>query len=412
MTADLSPTTRMRIAATAALVAMAFVFASTHVWGHDAGLWGYVRAFAEAGLVGGLADWFAVTAIFRHPLGIPIPHTAVIPKNKQRIADAVGRFIADNFLDPKLVEARLKDADPGEQIGRLLADPSQAKKISDGLISALPDVLSFLDDEAVARFWRERLAEQASGTRLAPAFGAVLEALTAEGKHQELLNAGLQEAFKALEENEDRVRAAVRNQTPRLLRYARMDKALADRVIAAIEELLHEMAVEPAHPMRTRITEIVDDFARGLREDSALQGRIEKIVAETLTHPAFADFARSGWRQAKAAVLIDARRKEHSDLAAHIRDGLVELGKAILSDRDARAAFNARLTPVLVHLAGRHGPDVARIVSETIAGWDAQTVVEKLEANVGRDLQYIRLNGTLIGGLVGVTLHALTHAFQ
>lgn len=411
MTTELSPTARMRIAATASLVAMGFVFAATHVWGHDEGVWGYVRAFAEAGLVGGLADWFAVTAIFRRPLGLPIPHTAVIPNNKQRIADAVGRFIADNFLDPKLVEERLKDTDPGEQIGRLLADRSQASQIANGLVSALPDMLAFLDDEAVARFWRERLAEQASGTRLAPAFGAVLEALTAEGKHQELLNAGLQEAFKALEENEDRVRTAVRNQTPRLLRYARMDKALADRVIAGIEQLLHEMAVEPDHPMRARITQIVDDFAKGLRDDPEMQGRIERIVTETLTHPAFADFARSGWRQAKAAVLIDARRKERSKLAGHVGDGLVELGKAILNDKEARAAFNARLTPVLVHLAERHGPDVARIVSDTIASWDADTIVDKLEANVGRDLQYIRLNGTLIGGLVGVTLHMLTSVF-
>lgn len=410
MPTDLSPAARMRIAATAALVAMAFVFAATHVWGRDEGLWGYVRAFAEAGLVGGLADWFAVTAIFRRPLGLPIPHTAVIPRNKQRIADAVGRFIADNFLDPALVGQRLKEADPGEQIGRLLADRSQARRIADGLVGALPDLLAFLDDEAVARFWRERLSEQASGARLAPAFGAVLQAVTAEGRHHALLNAALEEAFRALEENEARIRDAVRNQTPRLLRYTRLDKPVADRAIAAIEELLHDVATEPGHPVRGQLTRIVEDFARGLKDDAALQARIEAIVAETLTHPAVADFTQAGWRSAKAAVLIDARRGERSELAGHLADGLVTLGKAILCDREARAAFNARLTPVLVHLAERHGPDVARIVSDTIASWDADTIVDKLEANVGRDLQYIRLNGTLIGGLVGVTLHAATHA--
>ena len=390
---------------------MAALFTSTHIWGEDAGVWGYVRAFAEAGLVGGLADWFAVTAIFRRPLGLPIPHTAVIPNNKQRIADAVGRFIADNFLDPKLIEERLERGDAGAQIGRVFADRSQARQIAQGLVQALPDLVEFLDDDAVARFWRERLSEQASGRAIGPAVGAILEAITAEGKHQVLLNAAVKEAFKALELHEDRIREAVRKQSPALLRYTRMDRRVADSMIVAMEDLLHEMAVEPEHPMRVRITEIVNEFARGLKDDPALQARIQSVIAETLSHPAFADFADAGWREAKAAAIADAKKGENSQLAGHITDGLVTLGKAILADREARAAFNQRLTPVLVHLAERHGKDVARIVSDTIASWDTETVVEKLEANVGRDLQYIRLNGTLIGGLVGVTLHVLTGLF-
>lgn len=406
---SLHPATRMRIAATAALVAMAVLFTATHIWTDDTGVWGYVRAFAEAGLVGGLADWFAVTAIFRRPLGLPIPHTAVIPRNKQRIADAVGRFIADNFLDPVLVAERLEQSDPGAQIGQLMADRSQARKLADGLTGALPDILAFLDDEAVARFWRQRVAEQAQGARLAPAFGAVLEALTAGGKHQVLLNAGLDEAFKALSEHEDRIRTAVREQSPRLLRFTRMDRRVSDALIAAIEDLLHDMAVEPEHPMRMRVTELVNDFAIGLRDDPALQARIETIVTEALAHPALAGMAEAGWLEGKQAVLNDAARGEESRIAAYVTDALVSLGEAILKDEEARAAFNARLRPVAVHLAERHGPDVARIVSDTIASWDAGTIVEKLESNVGQDLQYIRLNGTLIGGLIGVTLHALTH---
>ncbi|WP_158272095.1 DUF445 domain-containing protein [Marinicauda salina] len=403
-----TPTARMRIAATMALIVMAAVFAATHVWGRDEGVWGYVRAFAEAGLVGGLADWFAVTAIFRRPLGLPIPHTAVIPRNKQRIADAVGRFIAENFLDPALVAERLEDGDPGARIGEWLADRSQADRLARGLVAAAPDLLSLLDDEAVARFWRRRVAEQTTGARIAPVVGSVLEALTAEGKHQILLNAALKEGFAALETHEERIRAAVREQSHAVLRFTRMDRKVADGLIGAIEDLLHDMAVEPDHPARKRLTEIVEDFARDLREDAALQARLERIVAEALAHPALADVADQGWREARAAVIADAGKGADSKAAGWIADGLAGLGEAILSDAEARAAFNARLRPALVHLAERHGRDVARIVSETIASWDADTVVDKLEANVGRDLQYIRLNGTLIGGLVGVTLHALT----
>ena len=401
------PALRMKIAAGAALVAMAVLFASTHVWGSDAGVWGYVRAFAEAGLIGGLADWFAVTALFRRPLGLPIPHTAVIPNNQQRIADAVGRFIAENFLDPNLIEARLVGADPGKRVGEMLADPSQARTIALGIVQAAPDLVALIDDEAVARFWREQVGRQASGARVGPAMGSVLDALTAGDKHQILIDAAVREGFHLLEANEERLRNAVRAQSGALLRFTRMDKRVSDAVIAATEDLLHEAANDPEHPLRVRATEAARGFAKALREDDEMQARVERIMAETLTHPAVADFAEQGWNEAKAALLADVERGEDSKAAKALADGLISLGKAILNEEESRAAFNARLTPLLVHLAERHGGEVARLISETIASWDAATVVEKIEAGVGRDLQYIRLNGTLIGGLIGVVIHAI-----
>ncbi|MGJ3230311.1 MAG: DUF445 domain-containing protein [Oceanicaulis sp.] len=404
---DQDPALRMKIAAGSALLAMAALFAATHVWGPDAGVWGYVRAFAEAGLIGGLADWFAVTALFRRPLGLPIPHTAVIPNNQQRIADAVGRFIAENFLDPNLVESRLEGADAGRRIGEMLADPAQARAVARGLVQAAPDIVALVDDEAVATFWREQIGRQASGARVGPAMGSVLEAFTAGDKHQILIDAALNEGFRLLEENEERLRAAVRAQSGALLRFTRMDKRVSDAVIAAVEELLHEAANDRAHPLRLRATEAARGFAGALREDAEMQARVERIMADTLTHPAVSDFTEQGWREAKQALLDDTARGDDSRLAEALARGLMSLGKAILNDEVSRAAFNARLTPLLVHLAERHGAEVARLISETIAGWDAATVVEKIEAGVGRDLQYIRLNGTLIGGLIGVVIHAL-----
>lgn len=401
------PALRMKIAAGAALVAMAVLFAATHVWGRDDGLWGYVRAFAEAGLIGGLADWFAVTALFRRPLGLPIPHTAVIPNNQQRIADAVGRFIAENFLDPKLIEARMAGADAGKRVGEMLADPSQARAIALGVVQAAPDLVALVDDEAVARFWREQIGRQTSGARVGPAMGSVLEAFTAGDKHQILIDAAVREGFHLLEANEERLRNAVRAQSGALLRLTRMDKRVSDAVIAAIEDLLHETASDPDHPLRKRATQAAQDFAASLRGDPEMQARVERIMADTLTHPAIADFTEQGWREAKQALITDAERGADSKAARALADGLIALGKAILNEKEARAAFNARLTPLLVHLAARHGAEVARLISETIASWDAATVVEKIEAGVGRDLQYIRLNGTVIGGLIGVVLHAL-----
>jgi hypothetical protein len=203
------------------------------------------------------------------------------------------------------------------------------------------------------------------------------------------------------------LRRAVREQSGALLRFTRMDKRVSDAVIAAVEELLHETANDPGHPLRVRITEAAREFAAGLREDQALQARVERIMADTLTHPAVADFAEQGWRETKTALLADAGRGEDSQAGRALADGLMALGQAILTEDESRAAFNARLTPLILHLAEQHGADVARLISETVASWDAATVVEKIEAGVGRDLQYIRLNGTLIGGLIGVVLHAI-----
>ncbi|XBQ15426.1 MAG: DUF445 domain-containing protein [Oceanicaulis sp.] len=401
------PALRMKIAAGAALVAMLFLFAATHVWGSDDGVWGYVRAFAEAGLIGGLADWFAVTALFRRPLGLPIPHTAVIPNNQQRIADAVGRFIAENFLDPRLVETRLDGADPGRRVGEMLADRSQATGIARGIVQAAPDLVAMVDDQAVAKFWREQIGRQASGARVGPAVGSVIDALTAGGKHQILVDAAVKEGFSLLEANEDRLRSAIRAQSGALLRFTRLDERVSNAVIAAVEDLLHEVANDPDHELRRRAADAASGFARDLKEDAAMQARVERVISDTLTHPALTDFTERGWAQAKAALIADAAKGADSRAAKALTDALVGLGQAILNDAESRAAFNRRLTPLLVHLAERHGPDVARLVSETISSWDAATVVDKIEAGVGRDLQYIRLNGTLIGGLIGVVIHAI-----
>lgn len=397
---------RMRVWATGALVVMTMVFIATYVWGSDDGGWGYVRAFAEAAMIGGLADWFAVTAIFRRPLGLPIPHTAVIPNNKDRIAEAVGAFIADNFLKPELVAERVAENDLSEKLGQFLADEDQSEKLARGLVGSLPDFLQMLDDDQVGAFIREQVAAQTQGRRLAPAFGAIVEALTAQDRHQALLDAGLEEGWRFLREHEDMIRGKIRGETGWVWRLAGMDRRVSDSLIGALERILVETAHDPEHPLRVKLTDAAHDFARALREDPGMQTRIERIVRDAVTHPAAVEMLQAGWTDIKRALESDAADPESSELAAWLTDSLRYLGQSIIEQADARAQFNARLRTLLVALAGRHGQDVSRIVSETIRGWDAETIVEKLEANVGRDLQYIRLNGTLIGGLIGVLIHA------
>jgi uncharacterized membrane-anchored protein YjiN (DUF445 family) len=397
----------MRRLANGLLAAIMGLFVFSHLIDPPEGwdvFWRYMRAFAEAAMVGGLADWFAVTAIFRRPLGLPIPHTAVIPNNQDRIADAVGRFIADNFLRPELVAARVRDKDLSEALGRWLAEPAQSTALAGGLVSAVPSVLDALDDETVAAFLRDQAAIAADNASVAPAFGSVLEALAEQGRHQALLDTLLKQGYRLLEDNKELIRERIKDRSSWLMRFVSADRKVADTVINAVNDLLFEVASDRHHPLRQRLTDMVAEFAESLRTDPQLQLRIGVWLQEAARHPTVTGAVEAGWMEFKAALRRDCANPE-GRLRAWVQTALVNLGAGLMNDRKVREALNTRLRSLLVQLAERHGEDVAKLVSETIRRWDSQTIVDKLEMNVGRDLQYIRLNGTVIGGLVGLVLH-------
>lgn len=401
---------RMRRAATGLLVAMTLLYIFAHVFGGDHMSWGYVRAFAEAAMVGGMADWFAVTAIFRRPFGLPIPHTAVIPKSQGRIADALGDFIAENFLEPALVQERVAKQDMALALGKWFSDPNQVTKIADGLVGAMPAILDTLDDETVAAFLRKQASSPLATQQIAPAIGNMLEAVAAQGKHQALLDAALNEGWKWLEENQETIRARVRNRTGWLWRMLTVDAQAADAMIGAMEDLIAETANDADHPLRKRVTEILAKFAEELKNAPAMHARISAMTEEVLSHPAVSEALDAAWAHVKTALRADLA-KEDSQLRAWAVEGLRRVGEGLIDDATVREALNERLRALIVELADRHGKDVSRLVSDTIRAWDADTIVQKLEQNVGRDLQFIRLNGTIIGGLVGLILHAGGHFF-
>lgn len=400
---------RMRRLANGLLLAIMALFIFSHIWeppGQDWDMhWRFVRAFAEAAMVGGLADWFAVTAIFRRPLGLPIPHTAVIPNNQDRIADAVGRFIADNFLKPSLVAERVKDKDLSEALGKWLAEPAQSTALAGGLVSAVPSLLDALDDETVSAFLREQAAVAADGASVAPAFGSVLEALAEQGRHQAILDTLLKQGYRLLEDNQELIRDRIRNRSGWLMRFVSADRKVADTVINAVSDLLYEVALHPDHPVRQQLNQMVAEFADNLRRDPELQARVGSWVQEAAKHPTVTSAMEAGWVEFKSALRRDCL-SPNGRLRNWMQNALTNLGEGLVREPNVRAALNTRLKGLLVELAARHGEDVAKLVSETIRKWDSQTIVDKLEMNVGRDLQYIRLNGTIIGGLVGLVLHA------
>ncbi len=399
---------RMRRVATGLLLLMTIVFIVTHVWGWSGGFWGYVRAFAEASMVGGLADWFAVTAIFRRPLGLPIPHTAVIPRSQKRIAEAVGRFITDNFLQPKQVQERLENEDLCEGLGKWLSDPAQAKAAASGVVSAVPGLLDTLDDETVADFLRERAGEAAETLRFAPAIGSVVDALSQQGRHHAILDALLEEAVFLLRENEHLIRDKVSGRSGWLMRTISVDKKAADALVDSIYSELHAATHDRSHPLRVRINELADKFAHDLKHDPKMQQQVDDWIRDAASHPSVSGAFKIGWSDAKRAMRSDAL-SDSSQMAKWLQEAFVGVGESLIREPGVRDALNTRIRALLVEMAARHGEDVARFVSETIEGWEAKTIVEKLESNVERDLQFIRVNGTIIGGIIGLILHGGSH---
>lgn len=402
--AALSAMQAMRLGATALLLVMVVIFVIASAKTHEHWGWGYVRAFAEAAMVGGLADWFAVTAIFRRPLGLPIPHTAIIARSKDRIADTVGNFIAENLLAPANVAIRLQRQDITAALARQIIEPAQARRLADSVVKAIPAVLDTFDEKAITEFLRKQSAALAAEGRASSSVGALLDILTEQGRHQPLVEAALQEAWRALAANEQVIRTKVRDKTSFLWRLISVDSKAADAMIGALDSLLRDAIADPHHPARLKITAMLENLADELRSSPEMRAKVERLTEEMLAHPAVGDFISGAWGGFKDALRAQAL-DPNSNLQGVVAGAFIRMGEDLLEDDVTRETLNVRLRVLCTALAERHGRDVSLLATETIKSWDAETIVSKLEQNVGRDLQYIRISGTIIGGLVGLVIH-------
>jgi len=398
---------RMRAVALGLLVAMALVFlVSRRLVPLHPG-WGFVRAFAEAAMVGGLADWFAVTALFRHPLGLPIPHTAIVPKNKDRIGDTLALFLRTNFLIPTVVARRMRRLDVAGAAARWLTDPPEAAggRFRQGASALVAQGLDALDPARLGTMVKTAVAARVRETELAPVAGQLLKASMAERRHEPLIGAAVSWASGALEANDALVRQIVHDRAGSILRWTGLDEAVADRLISGLQKLLADMADDPQHPLRLRAEEGLDRLAWDLQYDPDTRARVERTKEELLANPAVARWLDGLWEQARAALLRIARDPERA-MAGRLGELLRQLGETLRSDRQLATTINRFVRRAAVGMASDYGDAIVRLVSETVRGWDADTITRRLENQVGRDLQYIRVNGTLVGGLVGLCIHA------
>ena len=399
---------RMRRVATGLLLAMAALFLTARALADQHPAWGFVRAFAEAAMVGGLADWFAVTALFRHPLHLPIPHTAIIPRNKDRIGDQLASFLRENFLIPAVVARRMGRIDVAAAAGRWLANPQGAGggRLARGTSRLAQEVLNALDQERLGGMVRAMLVTRVRETELSPMLGRALDAAIAEDRHLPILDHGVRWARGALEANEHLVRAMVHDRAGSILRWTGLDETLATKIVGGLDRLVAEMAEDRDHPLRQKAEEGLRSLAQRLQHDPALRTRVEAMKIELLENPAMQDWINGLWEQARLAMLRAARDPE-AVLRGKLGEALRQLGATLQDDPRLGRTINRFVRRATVGAAADYGDSIVRLVSETVRGWDAGTITMRLEHAVGKDLQFIRINGTLVGGLVGVLIHTV-----
>ena len=397
----------MRRVATGLLVAMAALFVLARHFQDLHPAWSYVLAFAEAGMIGGMADWFAVTALFRRPLGLPIPHTAIVPENKDRIADTMAQFLRDNFLIPPVVARRLKAMNIAGAAGDWLADPSKggSTRLRDGAAELLAQVLESLDPERLGQQVRGGLVRQIDRLEVSPLVGQMLGTAIADKRHMPVIESLIRWTGLTLEDNEQLIRDLIHGRANAVLRWTGLDETLASSVLDGLYKLLAEVIVDPEHPLRAKVEEGLAKLADDLQHDEELRTKVERLKGELMGNPAVSVWWQGVWERLRTAMLSRLRRPA-GEASGQLAEALTELGRHLRDDPHLQLQINRFARRTLVGISVRYGDQIVRLVSETVKRWDAETVTTRLESAVGRDLQFIRLNGTLVGGFVGVVIHA------
>ncbi|MFF7779312.1 DUF445 domain-containing protein [Streptomyces tanashiensis] len=401
---------RMKTLATALLVLVAVIYALA-TWARNAGwgAWaGYVAAAAEAGMVGALADWFAVTALFRRPLGLPIPHTAIIPTKKDQLGASLGTFVGENFLSADVVRGRLQALGVGRRLGTWLADPAHADRVTAEASTALRGALTVLRDADVQAVVGEAITRRAEAAEIAPGLGKTLEKVVADGAHHRAVDLICTRAHDWLVTHGDSVMDAVQGGapgwTPRFV-----DRKIGERVYKELLRFITEMRDMPGHPARGAIDRFLTDFAADLQADTDTRARVERLKSDLLARPEVQDIIASAWSSVRS-LIIAAAEDDRSQLRLRARASLISLGSRLATDTRLQAKVEGWAEDAAAYVVTTYRHEITSLITDTVAGWDADQTSRKIEANIGRDLQFIRINGTVVGALAGLLIYTVSHA--
>jgi uncharacterized membrane-anchored protein YjiN (DUF445 family) len=376
-------------------------------------VFGFIAAFAEAATIGGLADWYAVVALFKRPLGLPIPHTAIIQSNQGRIAEKLGEFIEKNFLEAGPVEAKLREIDFGAFIADWLRDRKRSTDLARFVLRLLPEAFSATENSGLMKFVSRRVTAQLLAIDLAPLAAGTLRGFVQEGKHEGLLDDILRLLHQTLTQKETMavIRDKVRAEMPTLLRLYRADKFVVNRIIASATKFFEEVRNDPKHPFRGEFDRMLLSFVERLGSDPAFADRISRLKRDLLARPELAGLARNIWSNVKDFIERSASG-ETQVLQQYLARMFAEAGEAMAGDAELRTEINEGLVAILRTVIAEQKSGVSTFIADQMKGWDMQQLISLLEINVGRDLQYIRFNGSLIGGLAGLILYTIEYLLR
>ncbi|WP_338898049.1 DUF445 domain-containing protein [Streptomyces sp. TG1A-60] len=401
---------QMKLTAAGLLLFVAVVYVLAEWASHEgAGAWaGYVAAAAEAGMVGALADWFAVTALFRHPLGLPIPHTAIIPTKKDQLGVSLGEFVGENFLSDDVVRQRLRAVGIGSRLGAWLAEPENADRVTAELATALRGALTVLRDSDVQAVVGEAITRRANAQEIAPGIGKMLERIVVDGGHRRVVDLVCTRAHDWLVLHDAQVMDAVEGGapgwTPRFV-----DRKVGERVYKELLRFATEMRDSPAHPARGALDRFLTDFATDLQSDTDTSARVERLKSEVLGRGEVQDLIASAWTAVRS-MIVSAAEDERSELRLRVRSSLLSLGARMATEPGVQAKVDRWVEGAAVHVVTTYRQEITSLITETVASWDAEHTTRKIEANIGRDLQFIRINGTVVGSLAGLLIYTVARA--
>ena len=372
---------------------------------HPAGWAGWLHAFAEAGMVGALADWFAVVALFRHPLGIPIPHTAIIQNRKDDLGESMSRFVAEHFLEPGVVRRKLQTVNLAEFVALWLKSEKGRRSVEDLLGTVLRWALGALHEDRVRRFLSRLSGKQLENVNLSPLLGSTLEWLIRGQRHQQMLTQVLRYAIVVLHDNRDAIRDKVQQESPWWL-PGFVDDRIMQKMLERVEHQLFEMTLNPDHAMREKFNGWAQNLAAELQNSAHLKRWGDDFKQQLLENDELQNYLYGLWRELAGGIETDIDKPD-SVIKQRVGEWLQGVATELEADPDMQAWINAWLTDAITSVVARNSAQISSLISDTVKSWDSADASHRVELAIGRDLQFIRINGTLVGGLVGILIHAV-----
>jgi uncharacterized membrane-anchored protein YjiN (DUF445 family) len=367
---------------------------------------GFVNAAAEASMVGAIADWFAVTALFKHPLGLPIPHTALIPRRKDELGRSLEEFVGENFLQESVIRERMQAADLSRRVGAWVGEEENARRAVDEAATVLHLGLSRVRDADMVSLMNDVLLPRFIAEPISPVAGSLLQEVVRDGAHHGLVDLALDEAYRWLTENRETFVEIVAERAPWWSPAALNDR-VTHRVHLEAVAWVEDIRSDPYHHARIALDELLAQLAHDLLHDEATQDRAERLKNRVLSHPQVAVTALSLWNAFRRA-LTEALDDVDGPLRTRAVGELSAFGLRLQKDEALREKLDGYAADLVVFGVGRYGDELTAVITHTVNRWDGREAARKIELHVGRDLQFIRINGTIVGGLVGLVIHTVS----